>query len=192
MRETGLPRTWRDAALKAGLTLPILFVVASLVGCSSTSLNDASKTAIVAAYNGQVAAGQTYNDAKTKETAASVACAKAAQAAGAPAPSVKTAADWPTAKTMCASLGAPIPFDPFALQKLAGPINALDDAIPAANNIRVAFEGGTVSADVLTTTILQLAAVFVEIEQDLVNAKITVPKPLNDAATALKAAGVAK
>jgi hypothetical protein len=162
------------------------------VGCTSTGLNDSAKNGIVIAYNAQVAAGQTYNDAKAQETKASQACAAAAQAKALPAPSVKTAADWPAVRDLCASLGAPIPFDPFALQKAAAPVNGLLDAVNAANKIRIAFEGGTVSADVLTSAVLQLASLFVEIETDLVTANVPVPASIDNAATTLKQIGAGK
>lgn len=187
-----MKKTWRDFLVDVGILTSAVFVALSLVACGSTSPNDAAKVAIVAAYNAQGAAAQTYNEAKAKESAASQACAAAAVKAGLPVPSVTTQETWPRAKETCASLGAPIPFDPFALQKLAGPINALTPLVEKANKIRVAFEGGTVSADVLSATVAQLAAAFIEIEQYLVEARVTVPKSVDDAAVLLKTAGAGK
>jgi len=186
-----LARTWRDAALRVLVAVGLTVLAVSLVGCGA-SLNDNAKIAIVSAQQAQVAAGATYNDAKNSETVASQACASAAQRSGQAVAPPANEADWPRVRDLCASLGAPIPYNPFVLQRLAGPINSLEDLIQRANNVRVAFEGGTITSDSLVAAISQLASAFVQIETDLASAGISVPQPVNDAATTLKSLGAGK
>jgi hypothetical protein len=171
--------------------LTLVGVLVLTVGCSA-SLNDRAKTAILLANDAQAAAAATYEDAKNLESTASAACRDAALKKSVPIPNVTTPADWPAAKQTCADLGAPIPFDPFLLKSIAGPINALYDGVRQANTIRVSFEGATISADVLTSTLLKLANLFVEVEADLVIAGVSVPKGVDSAATTLKQIGVGK
>lgn len=110
-----------------GVLLSLLIVF----GCA----NGADKKLIVSANTLQDSAAKAYDAAKDQESAAGAACAARAKDAGVPLPQ-------PTKETIgallsnCKALGAPLPYDPFKLADLAGPINGSYEAIRAADAIR--------------------------------------------------------
>lgn len=117
--------------------LSLVALLAVLTGCAG----GADKKLILAANELQVAAAGAYDGAKAMEDASGKACAAKAAAAGQrlAAPTRETV---PQIRAACASLGAPIPFDPFALADLAGPLNASYEAIRAADAIRRGAQKG--------------------------------------------------
>jgi hypothetical protein len=158
-------------------------------GCTA-SFNDVAKKAILSANEAQAAAATTYQDASAKEATAAEAC-RQAMVAHSITPPAMSATGWPAAKKQCADLGTPIPFDPFALQKAAAPVNGLYDLVRETNTVRLAFEPNAATADPapLRTLMLRLAALFVEIEADLTGAGVSVPSNVSAAAGTLRAAG---
>ncbi len=134
MRVVGHPapgaRLAQRAYLLPGAGLFLLFL---LSGCGSDPAANARRW-IVTANDLQDTAAKAYDQAKVDELAAGKLCRQAATAAGKPLP----APDSPEAAPFCASLGAPLPYDPARLPGLAGPINAAYEAVRAADALRLA------------------------------------------------------
>lgn len=120
-----------------GAALLVVLALAVLTGCAG----GADKKLILAANNLQIAAAGAYDGAKAMEDVAGRDCAAKAAAAGQhlAAPTRETV---PQIRAACASLGAPIPFDPFRLADLAGPLNGAYEAIRAADAIRRGAQKG--------------------------------------------------
>jgi hypothetical protein len=132
---------------------------------------------IVSANDAQDAAAQTYNLAKQQEADATLLCATALRAKSLPFP------DKPVfIKPFCAAVGAPVPYDPVKLQNAAGPINALYDAVRAANTERLASG----KDNVVQATLDNLAVLFTQVVADLTDAGITLPTKVTSAAANLK------
>lgn len=129
----GLGRGILDGAPLVALVL----VLAVLSGCTDGS----DKKLILAANALQIQAAGAYDGAKSLEDAAGRDCAAKAVAAGQglAAPTRETV---PQIRATCAALGAPIPFDPFKLADLAGPLNGAYEAIRAADAIRRGAQPG--------------------------------------------------
>jgi len=117
----------------------VLFVVVLAVLTSCNGGGD--KKLILSANALQIQAAGAYDGAKALEDAAGRDCAAKAAAAG-QALAAPTRETVPQIRTACASLGAPIPFDPFKLADLAGPLNGAYEAIRAADAIRRGAQPG--------------------------------------------------
>ena len=118
----------------------VLFLVALLAvltGCTDGS----DKKLILAANALQIQAAGAYDGAKALEDAAGRDCAAKAAAAS-QALAAPTRETVPQIRAACASLGAPIPFDPFKLADLAGPLNGAYEAIRAADAVRRGAQPG--------------------------------------------------
>lgn len=115
----------------------LVAVLAVLTGCTDGS----DKKLILAANALQIQAAGAYDGAKSLEDAAGRDCAAKAVAAGQHlgAPTRETVTQ---IRATCAALGAPIPFDPFKLADLAGPLNGAYEAIRAADAIRRGAQPG--------------------------------------------------
>lgn len=108
-----------------------LFLALALAACASMSFDQFALKAIDSANTLQDAAKTGYGVATDQERAAVTACRTAA--GGNPLLSGgTTAANWPERKALCQNLGAPIPYDPFTLQRIGQSVNALRDAVLAA------------------------------------------------------------
>jgi hypothetical protein len=143
------------------------------LGCSPATTGKL----IVSANDAQDAAAHVYDLAKQQEADATVLCVAALRAKSLPLP------DKPVfIKPFCAAVGAPVPYDPVKLQNAAGPINALYDAVRAANTERLA--SGT--DNVIPATLTNLAALFTQVVADLTNAGIALPAKVTGAAATLK------
>ena len=143
------------------------------LGCSPATTGKL----IVSANDAQDAAAHTYDLAKTQEADATRLCVTALKAKALPLPA--SPAD---IKPFCSAIGVPVPYDPVALQKAAGPINALYDAVRAANTERLA--SGT--DNVIQATLTNLAALFTQVVTDLTGAGIALPAKVTGAAATLK------
>ena len=159
-------------ALVLGLSL------GGAIGCTPA----AQRKTLISFNDAQDAAAHTYDDAKARETAAEVSCRQALVLASKPVPA-KPADIGP----MCAAVGVTMPFDPVALQKAAGPINALYDGVRTAQAQRLAAGG-----DVAPAVISGIAQLFVEAIADLEGAGISVPQKVKDVAGQLNAAAGGK
>lgn len=129
----GLGRGIIDGAPFVALVL----VLAVLTGCNGGG----DKKLILSANALQIQAAGAYDGAKALEDAAGRDCAAKAAAAG-QALAAPTRETVPQIRAACASLGAPIPFDPFKLADLAGPLNGAYEAIRAADAIRRGAQPG--------------------------------------------------
>jgi hypothetical protein len=155
----------------------VLALAAASLGCLTAS---AQRKLIDTLNEAQLAAAQTYDAAVVAQTKAQMACADVLRGKGAPLPG-----DPAVIRPTCASVGAPVPYDPVWLQKAAGPINALYDALRAANAQRTAGTGEA-PPEVLGRLLGGLEGVLA----DLAAAGIAVPKSVTDAVATVKAAGV--
>ena len=124
-----------------------LFLVLFLVGC----FNATAKKVIVGANEVQDAAKNAFNDAKAQVEANGKACGAKARA------QVPPVTPSPEA---CAMLGLPFPYDPVKMNELVGPINALYEAVRAAEATRLAWRKGHGSkGDVVAQVTLALEAI---------------------------------
>jgi hypothetical protein len=162
---------WTYRSLRRGAVVAALLVVLSACGPATTG------KLIVSANDAQDAAAHTYDLAKQQEADATRLCVAALKAKALPLPLVPA-----DIKPFCAAVGVPVPYDPVALQKAAGPINALYDGVRAANTERLA--SGT--DNVIQATLTNLAALFTEVVADLTNAGIALPAKVTGAAATLK------
>lgn len=157
------------------LLLTVLVTVLMAGGC----LTPAAQRKLIDTVNeAQLSAAQTYDTAKAVQAAAQTACAAALTAKGMPLPTEPS-----SIRPTCASVGAPVPYDPVRLQQAAGPINALYDAVRYANSQRI---GGT--GDAPAAVLGGLVGSFEQVIADLTGAGITVPKSIIDAVATVKAA----
>lgn len=135
-------RAFRRRAASPGLGgvlfLSWAILVPLLFGCPSR----VAKNAIVTANELQDAAAKAYNQAKADETAAASSCKVKAAAAGVALPVTVTRENVGGVMESCKTLGAPLPYDPFALADLAGPINASYEGIRAADAVRRGAQPG--------------------------------------------------
>jgi hypothetical protein len=127
--------------------ISVLLLALALSACASTSFEQFTLKAIDTANTLQDTAKTEYGVAVEQERAAVTTCKQAALAAGRGVPTSiggsivmtipdlageTTAANWPTRKALCESVGAPIPYDPFTLQRIGQSVNALRDAVLGA------------------------------------------------------------
>lgn len=129
--------TRRLIPVARGGVLFLVAVLAVLTGCNGGG----DKKLILSANALQIQAAGAYDGAKALEDAAGRDCAAKAAAAG-QALAAPTRETVPQILAACASLGAPIPFDPFKLADLAGPLNGAYEAIRAADAIRRGAQPG--------------------------------------------------
>ena len=111
----------------------VLLAVAlfAVVGCST--FDETAKVTIVSTNEFQDAAKNAFNEAKATTEKAGKECGAIAREQVPPViPSLEA----------CKALGVPIPYDPVALNKLAGPINAAYEAIRGAQAARLLYKEG--------------------------------------------------
>lgn len=131
----------RAGVLSRGILDGAPFVALVLVLAVLTGCNGGDKKLILSANALQIQAAGAYDGAKALEDAAGRDCAAKAAAAG-QALAAPTRETVPQIRATCAALGAPIPFDPFKLADLAGPLNGAYEAIRAADAIRRGAQPG--------------------------------------------------
>lgn len=117
----------------------VLLVVLALT--ATACAGGADKKLILSANGLQIQAAGAYDAAKAIEDASGKECNAKAVAAGRRLP-VPSRSNVPEIRATCAALGAPVPFDPFKLQDLAGPLNAAYESIRAADAIRRGAQPG--------------------------------------------------
>jgi len=157
---------------KHTLTPVLICVLAFVVGCSPA----AQRKLIVSANEAQDAAAHSYNIAKLQEAEATRVCVAALKEKFLPLPAKPA-----EIKPFCAAVGSPVPFDPVSLQKAAGPINALYDAIRVANAERI-----STGDNVTQATLINLASLFEQVVADLTAAGIGLPEKVKLVAKTLR------
>lgn len=152
---------------------PLLILALLLaVGCSPA----VQRKAIVSANDAQDAAAHSYDLAKQQEADATRACVTALKAKLQPLPAKPA-----DIKPFCAAVGSPVPYDPVQLQEAAGPINALYDAIRAANAERL-----STNDTIAQSTLINLATLFEQVVADLVAAGVPVPDKVKAVSATLR------
>jgi hypothetical protein len=106
------------------------------------SFDQTASRVIVAANGAQDSAAQAYTEAKTATVAAGKTCGEAGRAAGIALPPITDKASGAAAIAACKALGVNVPYNPFVLNQLVGPLNAAYDAIRGLNDARVAVKAG--------------------------------------------------
>lgn len=131
-------RAFRRRAASPGLGGVLFLSLLLVAGCPAR----VAKNAIVTANELQDAAAKAYNQAKADEAAAANSCKAKAAAAGVVIPVPLTKENVGGVMESCKALGAPLPYDPFVLADLAGPINAAYEGVRAADAVRRGSQPG--------------------------------------------------
>lgn len=161
------------------LALLLTFLLVAFLSAMAGCLTPAGQRKLIDTVNeAQFAAAQTYDTAKAVQADAQTRCAAALRAAAKPLPATPG-----EIRPACAAVGSPVPYDPTRLQQAAGSVNALYDAVRAANALRVSA-GGDAPANVLGA----LVGTFEQVVADLAAAGVSVPKVVTDAIQTVKAA----
>lgn len=131
-------RAFRRRAASPGLGGVLFLSLLLVAGCPAR----VAKNAIVTANELQDAAARAYNQAKADETAAANSCKTKAAAAGVVIPTPLTRENVAGVMDSCKALGSPLPYDPFKLADLAGPINSAYEGVRAADAVRRGAQPG--------------------------------------------------
>lgn len=137
-------KVYRNIIFGCGV-LVLASIAALLAGCTVSQDQFAAKS-IMAANGLQDAAAHAYDDAVAQEQAAGKLCNLALCPAGVASPLNPVGCPLPAPNAAilesCAKAGAPIPYNPDALARVAGPLNATYEAVRAAGAAKLAVKAG--------------------------------------------------
>lgn len=146
-----------------------LFLASGLAACGT----DASAKKLIRTANiAQREAVVSYDAAKAQERDASLKCAEKLREAGVAMPTKPEAV-----APMCATIGAPLPYDPIKLQQGGGVLNALHVAIKTADVERVKLRDAKATG-YLSGLILPIINGTAEVVRYFTEAAIKVPDKL--------------